>query len=114
MDDLLQALLTLERELAAGTGATYRARLLDEAIVVVPGARLTAAETIAAMDASDGWDRFAMDDARVAAIGPDTAVLSYTFVGERGTVRYAATMSSVYVRRDGEWKLGLHQQTPSS
>ena len=30
----------------------------------------------------------------------------------RDNYTYEALMSSVYVRRDGEWKLALHQQTP--
>jgi len=39
-------------------------------------------------------------------------VLTYRWRSRRGDSTYAAVMSSVYARRDGAWRLVLHQQTP--
>jgi hypothetical protein len=47
-------------------------------------------------------------------LGRDAAVLTYRVAArwEREAARYTSLASSVYVQRDGEWKLALHQQTP--
>lgn len=107
-----QELLTIERELAAGDGATYRARLRDDAVVVVPGPSLDKRATVEAMDASPGWDEFSLEDESVLPLGPDSALVTYVFRGRRGDADYSAVLSSAYVREDGEWKLAFHQQTP--
>jgi hypothetical protein len=106
-------LLELERELAAGDGDTYRARLAPDALVIVPGQRLDRDACAAAIDASPGWDDFSLSEASARELGSDAALVSYRFDGRRGDdFAYAALMTSVYARRDGDWKLLLHQQTP--
>ncbi|QEC49764.1 nuclear transport factor 2 family protein [Baekduia soli] len=112
-DGLLETLLELERRLGAGDGDAYRERLTGDALVVVPGARLSREETAAAMDASPGWRSFELHEPVVVALGDDHALLSYRFTGRRtAQVGYEALMTSLYVRRDGTWRLALHQQTP--
>jgi hypothetical protein len=111
MTDLRDQLLAIERELAGGTGDAYRARLTDDAVVVVPGAAITREQCAFAIDATPGWEEFAIQDERVVELGPDAAFLTYRWTSRRGEETYTALMSSVYVRRDGEWKLALHQQT---
>jgi hypothetical protein len=111
--DLADTLLALDRELAGGDGDTYRRRLAPEAVVVVPGAVLDRDACIAAMDASPGWDELDLADARAIALGEDAALLTYTFTGRRGESEpYRAVLSSAWVRRDGEWWMVFHQQTP--
>ena len=106
-------LYELERKLGNGDGDTYRRHLTDEAVVVVPGRTMNKDETVQAMDATTGWDDFSFGDQRFAAIADDAAVLSYRFRGRRGDdFTYTALMGSVYVRRDGAWKMAFHQQTP--
>jgi hypothetical protein len=112
MSDLADTLLPLERALAGGGGDEYRARLAEEAVVIVPGAVLDRDSTVAAMDASSGWDDFAFEGVRALPIGDDAGLLTYTFEGRRGAQHYRAVLSSVYVRRDGDWRMVLHQQTP--
>ncbi|ADB51812.1 nuclear transport factor 2 family protein [Conexibacter woesei] len=109
---LVQELSAIERELAAGDGDTYRRRLTDDAVVIVPGMRLDKAECAAAMDDSQGWDAVAFEQERAVALDATAALLTYRFDGARGSVRYTALMSSVYVRREGAWLMALHQQTP--
>lgn len=109
---LEETLSAIERELAAGGGDAYRRRLADEAVVIVPGARLGKEECAAVVDASDGWDAFAFEQRRLVPLGDDVALLTYRFEGRRGDIGYTALVSSVYVRRGGEWRMTLHQQTP--
>lgn len=111
--DLAEAPLEeLERELAAGDGATYAQRLRDDAIVVLPERVLDKAETIAEIDAAGGWDAFAIDGVREHPLGEDSALVTYRFHAHRGAFEYSAWLSSVYARDEQEWKLVLHQQTP--
>ncbi len=111
-DSTLDKLLAIEHALAAGTGDTYRERLRDDAVVIVPGQALTLEETAAAMDVSPGWDTFALDDPRVLPLGETAALLIYRFTGHRGEDTYSALMTSAYVSAGDEWRLVLHQQTP--
>jgi hypothetical protein len=110
--ELKTTLYAIERELGAGGGDTYRRHLTDDAVVVVPGQALTKDQTAEAMDASPGWDELAFDDEQIRELGPDTALLIYRFTGRRGDDVYRALMGSVYVRRDADWRMAFHQQTP--
>ena len=112
MDAVHEELLRIERELGAGPGDPYRRHLAEDAVVVVPGAVLDREACAAALDASPGWDEWTISDARTRSLTPDSAVLTYRWHSRRGDATYSATMSSVYARRDGAWRLVLHQQTP--
>jgi hypothetical protein len=106
-------LLEIDRRLAAGGPDEYREHLTEEALLIVPGEALSKQETIAAMGESPGWDELRLDDVRTLELTDHAAVITYRFTGRRGEdFTYEALMSSTYVRRDGEWKLAFHQQTP--
>ena len=47
-------------------------------------------------------------------IGADSAALCYLGTGHRDgdAPSLVGAMTSVYVRRDAEWKLAIYQQTP--
>jgi hypothetical protein len=109
---LKQTISGIERELGAGDGDTYRRHLADDAVVVVPGQVLTRNQTAEAMDASPGWDEQTYEDEQLRELTDDAVLLTYRFSGRRGDTVYTALMGSVYVRRDGEWKMAFHQQTP--
>lgn len=47
-------------------------------------------------------------------LADDAATLVYRASAQRGDVGFEAWMSSTYVRRDGEWKLAVYQQTQIS
>jgi hypothetical protein len=111
---LADTLVAIERELARGGADAYRRYLHADAVLIVPGMVLDRVETIAAMDASPGWDEFTMERERVIPLAEGAALLTYRFDGRRGEVRYAAQMGSVYVERDGEWRMIFHQQTPTT
>lgn len=106
-------LYAIEEELASGDGDVYDRHLAADALVVVPGAVLDREGTVAAMDASPGWDEFSLDERGVSELADDAALLTYRFHGRRGEDIYEAILASAYRRDpDGGWKLAHHQQTP--
>jgi hypothetical protein len=110
---LAETLFTLERELARGDGETYERLLTDGAVVVVPSMTMDKPQTVAAMNASPGWDAVGFADEQCAELNDEAALLTYRFLGRRGDdVDYKALMGSVYVLRDQGWRLAFHQQTP--
>ncbi len=112
MGGMLEELLQIEEDLGSASADAYRRHLADEAVVVVPGAVLDREQCIAAVEASPPWREREISEARAVALGPDAAALTYRWRSRRGTFVYSARMTSVYVRRDGAWRLVLHQQTP--
>jgi hypothetical protein len=110
---LAETLYALERELAQGGGETYQRLLTDGAVIVVPGMTMDKRQTVAAMDASRGWDAIAFADQKVTELNEEAALLTYRFLGRRGDdFDYKALMGSVYVLHADEWRLAFHQQTP--
>lgn len=108
-----QTLVAIEHELAAGDPDAYRRHLRDDAVVIVPAEVLDKELTIAAVEASPGWEEFSIEGETVVLLGDDAALVTYRFNGRRSDLDYAAFLSSAYVRSEGgEWKLAFHQQTP--
>ena len=105
-------LLRIEQDLASASADAYRRHLAEEALVVIPGHVLDRDGCIEAIEQSPGWDEWQIAEPHALELGDDAAVLSYRWTSRRGDSRYAALMSSVYARRDGAWRLVLHQQTP--
>jgi hypothetical protein len=112
MDTVHNTLLEIEHELGSASGDAYRRHLAEEAVVIVPGHALGHDACIAAIEQSPGWDEFEITDPRVLEVGADGALLTYRWRSRRGDAEYVALMSTVYARRDGAWRVVLHQQTP--
>ena len=109
----IETLLEIERELADGDGSTYRRRLSEDALVVLPGRVLDKSATASVMGKSPAWDGHEFRNGRLRVLDEDTAILTYRFEGRRGYERYDAVLSSTYRRdHDGDWELAFHQQTP--
>jgi hypothetical protein len=93
--------------------AFYEHVLDDTVVMLLPGGFvLDDRRRIIDSMAGAPWSSYALDDVRCAAIGGDVALVTYAAVAERDGQRYSALMSSLYVRRQGLWKLAFHQQTP--
>lgn len=93
--------------------AWWSERLDDGALMVFPGFVATREQALQGMAEAPPWSWFHLDDVRVLALGDDAAVVVYSAVAQReGQPEYHALMSSTWVRRAGEWRLALHQQTP--
>jgi hypothetical protein len=116
-DDLEQ----LERDgwdaLSAGpeAAAGYYAHVLDDhPIMLLPG-DLVITDRAAMIQAMGGqpWASYRLQDVRVLDLGEGAGAVTYAVVAQReGSPEYSALVSSVYARRDGRWRLALHQQTP--
>lgn len=114
MAELIDMLIGLEEGLWKGGGDLYRERLAEDALLIVPGAVLTKEETAAAIEASPRWTSVSIEDPRLVELGEGSALVIYRASARRDgdAGPYKALVGSAYVRRDGDWELAFHQQTP--
>jgi hypothetical protein len=115
VEDTDATLWALEKEFWVGGADVYRRRLADDAVMVFPGMLLTKSQTVDSVAAGSRWTAVDFSDQRVVRLTTDAAALIYRAAASRpsATSAYSALISSVYVRRGGEWTLVLHQQSPA-
>lgn len=91
----------------------FDASLADDVLVLLPGGTVID-DRAAGVQSMQGvpWTGFELSDERVTPLGSDVAVVSYRAKASREGGDYEALFNSTYVRRDGAWRLALHQQTP--
>lgn len=110
-DDLFE----IERNFWTGDAEFYRSNLDEKCLVVFTEmSGLKARNDIAAMIKNGRrWQKLQIDDRNVLSLSDDVALLSYkaSAVRDNGEA-YEALVSSAYVRRDGQWKMAFHHQTP--
>ena len=108
------ALWAREQEFWLGGADVYRQHMADDAALVFPGMVLTKAQAIDSIANGARWTSVSFTEQRLVTLTPDAVVLIYRGSGRREpqAAPYSAMVSSVYVRRDGEWRLALHQQSP--
>lgn len=95
-----------------GGAAFYEDIMAEEGLMVFPGMVMDKKASLGTIPQVAPWSSYELSAVRVTG-DDDVALITYKAVGERpGQARYEAAMSSVYVRRNGEWKLLLHQQSP--
>lgn len=86
----------------------------DEGVVALPMGLMEKTAVIQRQENARPWSDFAIKDAHVVDLGDDVASISYTAAGRRdGEPDYSAVVTSVYAKRNGEWQLMVHQQTPT-
>jgi hypothetical protein len=114
--DMRDELIELERDFwgAAGDPEHYELRFADDGIMAFDVGVMDKPAVLAAVADSASWADFTIDDMRMTQITEDVVALTYTTVARTvgSDAVYQAVVSSVYVRRNGEWLLVLHQQTP--
>jgi RNA polymerase sigma factor (sigma-70 family) len=119
-EQLLDTLLALEKRSWEASKRKDVARLreitAEDYVAILPeGSRLTRDEMFALLPLCD-IKRYSLSDVRVLSLGPDAAVLLYQADSE--TVHWGKTwkeqtqFSSTWVRREGEWRNVLLQETP--
>jgi hypothetical protein len=90
-------------------------RVLDEtAVMLFPGG-LVIEDRDAILESMAGqpWSSYRLEDLKAFGPTPETGVVFYGVVAERGDApAYSALVSSAYVRRHDGWKLTFHQHTP--
>ncbi len=117
----MRNLVELERQgwqaLSSGRDAAqafYRSLLTDDAVMVFPGGMLLRGkeQILESMDARP-WTSFQLRETQVISPSENASVVIYRVAAQReGGDPYVALISSLYVVRQGQWKLALHQQTP--
>ena len=120
--DTAQVLLDLERRgwdsLCNGTGSAFYGDLMtdDGLMVLADGSVMDRDAVVASLEHAPPWQSYDIDDPRVVDAGDGTAAVVYVGTGYRDGDQpaFVGVMSSVYVRRDGTWRLALYQQTPTS
>jgi hypothetical protein len=114
MDD---ALLELERRFWTDPSVELYQDVMapNGLLVFAPVGLLDKEQTLEAIGGSWPWSEVEIDDPRQVELAPGSAALVYRARGVReGQDAYEALVTSVYVRRNGGWKLALHHQTPLS
>jgi len=117
---MLDELLDLENQgwtsLCDSTGADFYGRLMtpDGVMVLAHGQVLDRDAVLASLDDAPPWRTYEITEERLIRLGDDQAILVYTGRATRDGDEppFVALMSSVYVRREGAWRLALYQQTP--
>ena len=112
-------LLELERRgwdaLCDGSGAAFYGETMTEdgLMVLADGSVMDRGAVVAALGQAPPGAGYEIRDVRLVEIGSDGACLVYVGSARRDDGSgFVATMSSVYVRRNGRWRLALYQQTP--
>lgn len=91
----------------------YDAFLADEAMMVLPFGVMDRDECVEAIAAAPPWMSYELSDIRVVVLSDESAMVVYNARAQReGLPEYRAVMSTTYVRRDREWLIACHQQTP--
>src|SRR5699024_1638200 len=111
----LAELMRLEHQgwasLCDGTGADFYGRLMtpDAVMVLAHGLALDREAVIASLGDAPPWQTYEIRDERLVQVDSDTAALVYTGHASRGSGgHFHALMSTVYTRRDGQWRLALY------
>jgi uncharacterized protein (TIGR02246 family) len=101
--------------LAADNAEAFYSRIMAEDVVmVVPGAVMTHDAVLAAWRDVPPWASYQLDGHHERKLGTDAALITYrgTAVRAGDPAPYVAQFTSIYERRDGQWRLVFHQQTP--
>lgn len=108
-------LLAIEKTLWTGGPDSYRRNLDADCLVAFTEmAGVSSRDQVAGtVSDADRWRELETEVEGVLRPTPEVAMLTYRASAVRGEgERYQALVTSGYVRRDGEWKLMFHQQTP--
>ena len=116
--DQANALWKLEERFWLGSADFYAAHLAEHALMVLPppAGMLNRQATIESIGAGARWRRVSFEGRHAVTASPTTAVLAYMAHAERDAPgsTYRAQCSSTYVHEQGQWRLLLHQQTPTA
>jgi ketosteroid isomerase-like protein len=94
----------------------YRENMTKDALAVVNGEVKTREDAVAmTQEMPVKWDHIRFQNPRFVQISDDTAAVTYQGTADKKTgERYAATITSVYTRRDGKYLLVLTTHTPAA
>lgn len=116
MDELIELERAGWSSLCDGTGAEFYGATMtaDGVMVLADGSVMSRDDVVEALGQAPPWASYEMDDIRVVELGDDSSALVYVGTGHRDEGDpFVGVMTSVYVRRDGGWRLAVYQQTPT-
>src|SRR5699024_1654823 len=113
-------LLELEHQgcgsLCRGTGADFYGHLMlnDAVMTLADGYTFDRQEVIDSLNEAPAWSGYEITEPHLIQLTDESAVLVYRGTAWRDVDRtqFWALMSSVYVSKDGAWRLASYQQTP--
>lgn len=113
MDDLVAIERAGWDALCAGTGSNFYGTLMtpDGVMVLADGSVFDRDEVAASLHEAPPWTSYAISGARSVRLGDDATALVYRADAIRPGVEFSALMTSCYVRREGDWRLAVYQQT---
>jgi hypothetical protein len=111
---LEQDLLKLEKGFWTEDADYYREHVDEECLLAFADfAGVRGNEEIASMRGDSNWTNINLDEKGLAHLSNEAVVLTYEVSADRKSGEpYKALVSTGYVKRDGEWKMAFHQQTP--
>lgn len=94
----------------------YHDNMAKDALAVIGGEVKTRDDAVAmTRETPMKWDSIRFQNPRFVQITDDTAAVTYEASADQNTgERYAATITSVYAKRDGKWLLALTTHTPKA
>lgn len=109
-------LLDIEKSFwrSSGDRDFYETHVADEGRFVLSMGVMDKPAVVAAMENAEPWDSFEIRETSLIPIADDVVGLVYEATGQRNEDgdEYRANILSVYKRKNAEWQLVLHQQTP--
>lgn len=117
--EIEKELLEIERKLWTNDPVFYKSNLTEDSLLVFPETgvigRDIAVDAVSKENAEGRrWAEVQFDKVRSLRLTDDAHLLSYSVAArwEHEESWNLALASSVYVKREGLWKLAFHQQTP--
>ena len=116
IDDLLELEHKGWQSLCSSSGADFYGQLMTEdgVMILSHGFVLTREQVIESLNEAPPWSKYEITEERLVPLDEFSAVLVYQGTAWRDETapEFQALMSSVYVRRQNEWRLATYQQTP--
>ncbi len=116
--NLEQQLLTIERSLWTNDAGLYASIFLPDAVIIFPELGRVdlnfALEAIRAEQAAyHHWAEVDLHDVHVLTPAPDVALLQYAATARWNYMEQPehTLCASLYVKRQGRWRVAYHQQT---
>lgn len=116
MPDPTDELIDLEERFwlqGGGNPDFWSTHFAEEGVVALPFGIMDKNGTMEAMERAAPWARVDMDDLRVVPFSDAAVLVTYRATATRvaDDEEFEAVIGSVYVERDGAWRLVFHQQS---
>lgn len=116
IDELLELEHKGWQSLCSSSGADFYGQIMTEdgVMVLSHGFVFTRNQVVESLNDAPPWSRYEISEERLISLEASSAILVYKGIAWRGEAdpEFRALMSSVYVRRENEWRLASYQQTP--